>query len=106
MKRNTFAAIGLVAAAVLAVLGCRPIVEDPGQPGQPKKVVIAISDGTEINHSTYGLWHADDDAPENCRWHITLNEKTVARGGVHDSIIAGSGLRGGILHTNCGKFYK
>lgn len=105
MKKIVTGALLIIALFISMGSAC----DDPGNPktgGKVHHTVIAIGNGSTISKATYGLWHADDTAPSKCHWNVTIKGKNVASGSKSDAIIAGSGLRGGIVHTNCGSFHK
>lgn len=94
---------------VLGLLGMGSACDDPGDPnggGKAKPVIVWIYNGTTLSKKTYGLWEVAPGGPKHCRWNVTIKGKNVASGSEKDKVIVGSGLRGGVLHTTCGKFQK
>lgn len=95
---------------VLGLFGMGSACDDPGDPKSPSgkahHVVVSITNGTVISKKNYGMYKADKSAPDHCYWNVSKKGKIVALGGKYDSVIAGTGLRGGVLHTSCGTLWK
>lgn len=95
----------VMVAALLGLIGVAAC-KDPGKAGPAQHKVYRITSGTVLGKTNYGLWKPTGEAP-SCRWSVTKNGKVIAKGGRYDSVLSGSGAKGGVLSArNCGDFRK